>query len=125
MRVNGEDARKMASEQRMQMRRTGEALSKLLHSPEWKYVESYLEQRQTALVNSILAPTTGGDGMSIALSAERNKGALNEIRNLIGTFASILKEYHEDRKSRDEIPDEDVPKTAQAPGGELNQTVQE
>lgn len=126
MQVNGQDAKRIASEQKIQMRKTGEALDKLLRSPEWKYVNQYLEQRQTTLVNAILAPTTGGDGMSIALSAERNKGALQEIRTLFTTFAGILNEYHEDRKSREPREDE-IPKTAPAPGTEADaaKTMQE
>ena len=101
---------RQAQEQRIYHRKAAEAFEKLVKLPEWKFVTDYLEFRATNLMQSILAPSVGSDGMSIALSAERSKGALQELNALPHYISTIMKNHGEERKSSDyETPDKDVP----------------
>jgi hypothetical protein len=101
---------KMADEQRIYNRRAAEAFEKLVALPEWKFMTNYIEARATNLMQSILAPSSGGDGMTIALSAERSKGALQELNSLTQYIAAIMKNHSEERKSpHHEASDSEVP----------------
>lgn len=101
---------RMADEQRIYNRRAAEAFEKLLRMPEWKYLTNYIEARATNLMQGILAPATGADGMTIAMSAERSKGALQELNALPQYIANIMKAHGEERKSpHHETPDDEVP----------------
>lgn len=104
------DKQRMADEQRVQAKRVAEGFQKLVAQPEWQYVVKYLEGRASVLLSAILAPSSGSDGMSIALSAERNKGALQELQEIPRYIDTIIKQYGEERKSphneaaADEVP---------------------
>lgn len=101
---------KLAEEQRLYNRRAAEAFEKLVRMPEWQFVNRYIESRATQLMQSILAPATGGDGMTIAMSAERSKGALQELNAIPQYIQAIMKAHGEERKSpHHETPDDEVP----------------
>lgn len=111
MRVNGVDARQMMQDERMQIRKTAEAFGRISKHSDFPFLMEYFNQRGTELMQQLVAPSAGADGMSIALSAERIKGALQEIQRFPQYFAAIMKADADNRKSERDPGDEAAPLT--------------
>ena len=112
-----ESARRQMAEHRIHIMRSGESLERLTKSADWKVLDGYFANRQNELVNNLCAPSSGGDGMTLALRAENDKGALQEIRRFIATMSGILHEYHQMVKANGGDVEE-VPQTASPPKSE-------
>lgn len=119
MQINGRDIRQQVSEERMKQRKVAETFARLIANPDWQVMVEYLNWRGTVLMQGLLAPTQGGDGMSIALSAERNKGALQEIQSIPQYISSIIAQDAQARKSEG-IPDDEVAPKSSPPTSEAD-----